>query len=167
MDKESQSESLEESIFKTLNHQKRRDILRVIGEKKQVTFTEVKNAVVVEDSSSLSYHLNALNGLIIQHEGKYQLSELGQNAYSLICKTASSTESSSMLSFLRREIPAVIVINAVLWAAALILTGQFEGKLSHNTVFSFAALWLISNGILYSILTKIRKNERSCSIRTK
>lgn len=167
MDKESQSESLEESIFKTLNHQKRRDILRVVGEKKQASFTEIKNAVVMEDSSSPSYHLNALNGLIIQHESKYQLSELEQNAYSLICKTASSTESTSMLSFLRREIPAVIVINAVLWAIGLILTGQFEGKLSHNTVFGFAALWLVSNGILYSILTKIRKNERGCFPKTK
>jgi hypothetical protein len=36
MDKETASETLEESIFKTLNHQKRRDILQVIGEKKTV-----------------------------------------------------------------------------------------------------------------------------------
>jgi len=40
-DKES-AESLEESIFKTLSNQKRRDILRVIGERREATFTEIK-----------------------------------------------------------------------------------------------------------------------------
>jgi hypothetical protein len=46
------NESLEESIFKTLSNQKRRDILRFIGEHKQATFTEIKKAVEIEDSSS-------------------------------------------------------------------------------------------------------------------
>ena len=89
MSAETLKENLEETIFKTLSHQKRRDILRVIGEKKNATFTEIKNAMQTEDSPSLSYHLNALNGLIIQKEGEYKLSELGQDTYRLICKTAS------------------------------------------------------------------------------
>jgi len=47
-----QEESLEESIFKTLNHQKRRDILRFIGEWKEATFPEIKNSIGIEDSPS-------------------------------------------------------------------------------------------------------------------
>ncbi len=67
--------SLEEFIFKTLSHKKLRDILRVIGEKEKASFTEIKNSVGTEDSPSLSYHLNALDGLIVQQEGHYKLSD--------------------------------------------------------------------------------------------
>jgi len=37
MDIKADNESLEESIFKTLSNQKRRDILRYIGERRQFT----------------------------------------------------------------------------------------------------------------------------------
>jgi len=157
MDKEAQNESLEESIFKTLSHQKRRDILRVVGERREATFTEIKNSAEIGDSASLSYHLNALDSLIVQKDGRYRLSELGQDAYNLICKTTTSTASSFALSALRKEIPAVIIANAILWAAAIFSVSQFEGRLHPATIFSFAALWFISNIILYSILTRIRK----------
>jgi len=157
MDKEAQNESLEESIFKTLSHQKRRDILRVVGERREATFTEIKNSAEIGDSASLSYHLNALDSLIVQKDGRYRLSEPGQDAYNLICKTTTSTASSFALSALRKEIPAVIIANAILWAAAIFSVSQFEGRLHLATIFSFAALWFISNIILYSILTRIRK----------
>lgn len=61
---EAENESLEESIFKTLSNQKRRDILRFIGERKQATFTEIKKAMEIEDSSSVSYHLRSLQNLV-------------------------------------------------------------------------------------------------------
>ena len=150
-------ESLEESIFKTLSHQKRRDILRFIGERTEATFTEIKNSVGIEDSPSLSYHLNALDHLLVQKAGKYKLSELGHDAYNLMCKTTSYAVSTSIISSLRKEIPAVIIANAILWAAAIFSVSQFEGRLQPLSIYSFAALWFISNVILYSILTKVRK----------
>jgi DNA-binding transcriptional ArsR family regulator len=157
LDKEMQGESLEESIFKTLSHQKRRDILRIIGERREATFTEIKNSVEIADSPSLSYHLNALSHLIVQNKGKYRLSELGQDAYNLICRTATYTASNATINLLRKYVPAVIVANAILWAAAIFSVLQFEGRLHQTTIFSFAALWFISNIIFYSILTKIRR----------
>jgi len=160
MDKENATETLEESIFKTLNHQKRRDILRVIGEKKNATFTEIKTAIETEDSPSLSYHLNALASLTVQKEGKYCLSELGQDAYNLICKATTYSASNSLLTNVRKILPAVIIANAILWAAALFVVRQLEGHLNQFTVFSIAALWLISNGILYSLLTTIRERGK-------
>ena len=75
---DAKNESLEESIFKTLSNQKRRDVLRFIGEHRQATFTEIKKAVEIEDSSSLSYHLTNLQTLVTQQNEKYSLSELGQ-----------------------------------------------------------------------------------------
>jgi DNA-binding transcriptional ArsR family regulator len=161
LDKEERNESLEETVFKTLSNQKRRDILRFIGERKEATFTEIKNSIEIEDTPSLSYHLNALGCLIVQKSGKYSLSELGQEAYSLIYKTTISTSSNSTISHLRKELPAVIVANAILWAAAIFSVSQFEGRLHQITLFSFAALWFLSNIILYSILTRIRASRKA------
>ena len=161
MDKEEQTESLEETVFKTLSNQKRRDILRFIGERKEATFTEIKNYIKIEDTPSLSYHLTALDCLIVQKSGKYALSELGQDAYNLIYKTTIFTSSNSAISHLRRELPAVIVANAILWAAAIFSVSQFEGALHQMTLFSFAALWFTSNIILYSILTRIRASRKA------
>jgi DNA-binding transcriptional ArsR family regulator len=158
MDKGSANEeTLEESIFKTLSHQKRRDILRVIGEKGEASFTEIKNSAGIEDSPSLSYHLNALDELIVQKEGKYRLSELGHDAYNLIRKTAKYVASTSLISSLRKSIALAIVANAIIWAAAIFSVSQFEGRPHQTTISSFAALWFISNIIMYSILTKISK----------
>jgi predicted membrane-bound mannosyltransferase len=94
--------------------------------------------------------------IIVQKSGKYSLSELGHDAYSLIYKTTICTSSNSTISYLRKELPAVIVANAILWAAAIFAVSQFEGTLHQMSLFSFAALWFVSNIVLYSILTMIR-----------
>ncbi|MDF1537943.1 MAG: helix-turn-helix domain-containing protein, partial [Candidatus Thorarchaeota archaeon] len=57
--------SLEEEVFKTLSHQIRRDILRFIGETKGAKFTEIKKAIEISESASLSYHLTALEPFIV------------------------------------------------------------------------------------------------------
>ncbi len=156
MDKEPPQESLEESIFKTLSHQTRRDILRFIGEQKQASFTEIKNNVSVEDSATLSYHLNTLQTLTTQKNGKYALTEIGQDAYALINKTTACAETNSTLNFLRGKFPRVIVANAVLWAAALLLSTIFEKNgLPIYTIISMLALWYISNLILSRLLTRL------------
>jgi DNA-binding transcriptional ArsR family regulator len=155
LDKESPNESLEESIFKTLSHQTRRDILRFIGEQKQASFTEIKNSVKVEDSAQLSYHLNTLQPLITQKSGGYALTELGQDAYALINKTTVCAESNSTLNFLRSKIPWVIVANAALWALAVLLTSIFEGGLAIDATISFAGLWFASNIVLYMLLRRL------------
>jgi hypothetical protein len=158
MDQDSaDEESLEESIFKNLSNQKRRDILRVIGENGEASFTQIKNSVGIEDSASLSYHLNALNGLIVQKEGKYGLSELGHDSYNLVRKATSYAASDSIISSLRKSIAMTIISNAILWAAAILSASLFEGRLHQMTISSFAALWFISNIILYTILTKTRR----------
>lgn len=159
MDTESNKagQNIEEALFRTLSHQKRRDILRVIGEKKEAGFTEIKNAIGTEDSSSLSYHLNALDYLVVQQKGKYRLSELGQDTYNLICKATTNTRSDLTIRMIRKDLAAAIVANAILWAAAIFAVSQFQGTLEKMTLISFAALWFVSNIILYSILTRIRK----------
>lgn len=87
-EKEKEVENLEQEVFKALDHQKRRDILRFIGEHKNSTFTEILNASRVSDSPTLSYHLRILAPFIEQRSGKYRLTPIGRDAYSLLLGTA-------------------------------------------------------------------------------
>jgi DNA-binding transcriptional ArsR family regulator len=161
---EQQSESLEESIFKTLSNQKRRDIIRFIGEKKQASFTEIKNAIEIEDSSAFSYHLNSLRILTAQKDEKYRLSELGQEAYALIVKTNSYTLTNIVVKYLRKQLTLLIIANAILWLIGIVVTRQIEGQLDHKTTYVLIALWLISNGIIYSILRKTNSNTAKINV---
>jgi DNA-binding transcriptional ArsR family regulator len=147
---EAQTESLEESIFKTLSSQKRRDILRFIGEHKQASFTEIKKAVAIEDSSSVSYHLNSLQTLVIQQKEKYALSDLGQEAYSLIIKTNAYTANNIAVKTIRRQLFSLIIVNAVLWAAALFAVIDLEG--ARQVASLFISLWAVGNILIYLIL---------------
>jgi DNA-binding transcriptional ArsR family regulator len=159
MDIEAKQESLEESIFKTLSNQKRRDILRFIGERRQATFTEIKKAAEIEDSSSVSYHLTSLQTLIMQQNEKYALSALGIEAYNLIMKTNAYTSTNVVVDYLRRQIIAFIIVNAVLWVVALIAANQFEGSISQMTTSAFILLWLTGNIIMYMILRKTTNDK--------
>ena len=80
------SEINEDAIFKSLSHEIRRDIIRYIGNKKDSTFTDIKNNIMTIDSPTLSYHLKSLKTLIIQKESKYYLSEIGKASFNLLEK---------------------------------------------------------------------------------
>jgi predicted transcriptional regulator len=80
--------NIECEIFKALEHQLRRDIIRLVGEKKNPTFTDIMQAAKITDSPTLSYHLRTLALFIEQQNGNYQLTPIGQDAYSLLLKTA-------------------------------------------------------------------------------
>jgi len=72
------------------------------------------HTVGIEDSPSLSYHLNAMRQLLAQKEGRYGLSELGRDTHQLLSRISTYTASTSVISSLRREISAAIVANPVL-----------------------------------------------------
>ena len=163
MENEGQTESLEESIFKTLSNQKRRDILRFVGERNQATFTEIKKNAEIEDSSSVSYHLKSLSPLITQNQEKYVLSDLGREAYNLIVKTNVYTKTNVVVSYLRRQLTLLIIANAVMWALALLSVRYIQGPVDQMTLFTLAMLWFISNIMIYTILQSTRKAKTVCS----
>ena len=116
MEKDAETlENLEESVFKALDHQKRRDVLRYIGETGSVTFTELKNKVDFQDSPSLSYHLKSLEPFLEQRNGKYGLSYLGKSAYSLLLKTGSYSRAAIHYSKKKNT----IIGHVIIWLAAL------------------------------------------------
>jgi hypothetical protein len=65
------SENFEQGVFKALENQKRRDILRLVGENKGICFTKIINFSKIPDSPTLSNHLRELAPFLEQHEGKY------------------------------------------------------------------------------------------------
>jgi len=107
--------SLEEEVFKALDHQKRRDILRYVGEKKGGTFTEILNSTSILDSPTLSYHLRSLSPFMEQIEGRYVLTPIGKAAYSLLLKTVDY----KTVALLYRKKTGAIIGNIVLWISAI------------------------------------------------
>jgi len=108
-------ESLEEEVFKALDHQMRRDILRLVGERKEVTFTEILNESRAPDSPSLSYHLRILGPFMEQRGGKYGLTRIGKAAYTLLLRTSDY----SSVALLHRKKTGAIVGHVVLWVSAI------------------------------------------------
>ncbi|MHA1960749.1 MAG: DUF7347 domain-containing protein [Candidatus Thorarchaeota archaeon] len=150
--------SLEEHVFKTLAHHRRRDVIRYIGDKGSTRFTDILKTVGFEDSSSLSYHLNELGPLLFQKNGAYSLSGAGKDVYSLMNKLTLSTRSTAVISSLRRELPITIVANSILWAAAILAVAQFLGDLGF-TMYVFPVLWFLSTSILYQKTLRIKKER--------
>src|SRR4030042_754966 len=107
--------NLEEEVFKALDHQMRRDVLRYVGEAKQMSFTEIMNNVKVPDSPTLSYHLKTLGPFVEQRNGKYGLTVMGRDAYSLLLKTTSY----SRLALFWRNKRNATMGTGILWVIAI------------------------------------------------
>ena len=118
--------SLEEETFEVLVHQNRRDILRFVGEKKSTTFTEILNAVKISDSPSLAYHLRSLSQFIRQENGKYRLTPMGKDAYSILLRTTTY----SKIAFLKHKTHRVTFDNAVIWTISDCSRCVLRGKSS-------------------------------------
>lgn len=112
--KEKEFENFEDEVFKALDNQKRRDVLRYIGERKNPTFTEIMNATNIQDSPTLSYHLRSLKPFILQEKGKYSLTSIGKAAYGLLLRTTTYNE----IALLHKKKHCAIIGHIVLWASA-------------------------------------------------
>lgn len=68
-----------DEIFAALKHPVRRQILLFLEEHGEASFTQIQNAVGIDDTGLMSYHLKELAPLVEQSErGRYRLSEVGQ-----------------------------------------------------------------------------------------
>ena len=113
--KEGEITNLEEEVFKALDHQIRRDLLRYIGEAKETTFTQMLNAVNIQDSPTLSYHLKTLSPFVVQQKGRYALSPVGKAAYSLLLKT---TMYNRQALYMKKKTGAMVG-HIALWISAM------------------------------------------------
>ena len=100
--------SFEEEVFKALDHQIRRDILRYIGEGKNHAFTDIMNATASPDSPTLSYHLRNLAPFLEQKDGRYNLNPVGKAAYTLLLRTTTYNQS---LVYTRKNLEPLLVTS--------------------------------------------------------
>lgn len=74
----------DDEIFKSLSHKFRREIIKILGDRKSLSFTEIKNELGEIDSPTLSYHLKSLKFILNQDRNLYYLTEVGIAALNLI-----------------------------------------------------------------------------------
>jgi DNA-binding transcriptional ArsR family regulator len=86
-----------DEIFAALKHPVRRQILLFLEERGEASFTQVQDAVGIEDTGLMSYHLKELAPLVEQSErGKYSLSEVGQAGVELFQRVERERHRSSV-----------------------------------------------------------------------
>lgn len=139
-------ESLEQEVFKALDHQKRRDILRYIGERKGITFTEIMKAGKIPDTPTLSYHLKTLSPFIEQRNGKYRLTPIGKDAYNLLLRTTTYNK----LALFQKNKYEVTVGNTILWITAIAAAVYLEADTVLTTIF-LPGLAAVSLTITYQL----------------
>jgi len=93
-------------IFAALRHPVRRQLLLLLEDKGEMSFTEIQNAVGVSDTGLMSYHLRELAPLVEQStRGKYCLSEVGRASITLFRKVEMEKDKTSRA--VRRELEQV------------------------------------------------------------
>jgi hypothetical protein len=139
--------SLEETVFKALDHQKRRDILRYVGERKSAAFTEILNAIKIPDSPTLSYHLRNLAPFLEVKDGRYGLNPIGKTAYALLLKTATY----SKIALLYRKKSGAIIGHIFLWISAIAagLVLEIDPFMTTIALPSLAAVSLVTINQLF------------------
>lgn len=149
-------------ILSVLSHRIRRDILLMLAEKGESSFTDLMNALLV-DTGKLSFHIRSLAPFIEQTEGgKYKLSRAGENAVRVIRDVESWAEVADVdrkasqlpLASFGKRAAAFLVDFGIMFAITLLLmlgvvaelfTGISSVILSLNLLFvALGLLWVYS-----------------------
>ena len=139
-------ENLEAEVFKALDHQMRRDILRYVGEGRSPTFTGILNAIRIPDSPTLAYHLKSLAPFIEQRKGTYHLTPMGKDAFNMLLKAGTYGK---MALFQKKQGEAMLG-NAVLWSAAIAAAVYLEADATLFTSI-LPSLAAVSVAITYQL----------------
>ena len=117
-------------ILSVLSHSLRRDILIILSEHGECSFTDLMNALVV-DTGKLSFHIRSLEPFLEQTPtGRYRLSKMGENAIRLIkdletwageVPVAAKTSALQVASFSRRTL-AFLIDFLMITAVAVLIT---------------------------------------------
>jgi uncharacterized RDD family membrane protein YckC len=147
-------------LFIILSHKLRRDILVILSEKKEQSFSDLMNALDV-DTGRMSFHLRNLKLFLEQTStGKYRLNESGKKALKIINEIEALSIEADFLehksahhiaSFLRRVSASIIdmgvaftitVATTLISEVFVLFSGQF---LFDQNIFLFLGLlWLYS-----------------------
>lgn len=146
-------------LLSSLSHPIRREILFLLSEKGELSFTELMNAINI-DTGKLSFHIRALTGLLEQTStSKYRLSKLGENAIVIIrdlevwaveMGTTAKFPDVPLANFKKRTVAFLIdlaitvptfVVTAVLTNVFSFLTGAGGFRLDADLILFLILFW--------------------------
>lgn len=147
-------------ILTVLSHPIRREILVLLNEKGECSFTDIMNSLSL-DTGKLSFHMRSLAGLVERtSSGKYRLNKMGENAVRLVMELKAwapemnvQERNSLPLASLKKRIYAFLidfaVVASVFTAAALIssLFSSIGGggfRLDLNVILFVLVFWVYS-----------------------
>ena len=119
-------------ILSVLSHRIRREILLILREKEESSFTDIMNTLKI-DTGKLSFHIRSLQPFIEQTEtGKYKLSRAGEDAVRVISDVESWAEVADVsrkasqlpLASFKKRTYAFLVDFAIMFALSVLLLLQ-------------------------------------------
>ena len=150
-------------ILSVIAHQLRRDILTLVSEKGECSFTDLLNTLQV-DTGKLSFHLRTLSPFLEQTPtGKYKLNHTGESAILVIQDVQSWAEVADvhrkaerlpLASFSKRVYAYLIDLGLMLLITALLTLPELAPLLFRGALtFDLAILPLIPVGLLWMYST--------------
>jgi len=137
-----------DTIFTALKHSVRRQILFHLEQKGEASFMDIQNAVGINDTGLMSYHLKELAPLVEQSaRGKYRLSEIGQTSIALFRRVEREKQRTS--TAVRKEVEGSLGIIIFLF---IILSITLMAPLSVGIYASVQIVYTTSNLSLEQII---------------
>jgi uncharacterized RDD family membrane protein YckC len=144
-------------ILSVLSHKIRREILLILNEKGESSFTYLMNTLHI-DTGKLSFHIRSLIPFIEQTQsGKYRLSRAGEDAVRVIrdveswtevADIATKTTSLSLVKFKKRTYAFLIDFGIMLLIATLLLLDPVFSIFNGHPIFILNILF-VALGILW------------------
>jgi uncharacterized RDD family membrane protein YckC/DNA-binding transcriptional ArsR family regulator len=146
-------------ILSVLSHPLRREILLMLSEKDECTFTDLLNALKV-DTGKLSFHLRTLSAFVEQTpNGKYKLSRIGESAVRVILDVESWAEVADvsrkasqlpLASFRKRTLAYLVDVALILLITVVVMFPQVVYILTTNLLSTeLSAVLFITLGLLW------------------
>jgi uncharacterized RDD family membrane protein YckC len=146
-------------ILSVLSHPLRREILLILSEKDECSFTDLLNVLKV-DTGKLSFHLRTLSAFMEQTPtGKYKLSKTGESAVRVISDVESWAEVADVnrkatqlpLASFKKRVFAFLIDFLLMLAITVLITLPQAFSLFSGNVFSpgLSAVLFVTLGLLW------------------
>jgi len=145
-------------ILSVLSHKIRREILLILRDKGEASFTDFKNGLNI-DTGKLSFHMRSLQPFIEQTEnGKYRLSRAGEAAVRVIQDVESWAEAAGVnskstsqfpVASYRRRIYAFLMDFSIMLALAALLLLESVLSASGNWIVIVLNLLFVGLGLIW------------------
>jgi len=145
-------------VLSVLSHKIRREILLILCEKGESSFTDLMNTLKI-DTGKLSFHIRSLSPFIEQTEnGKYKLSRAGEDAVRVVkdveswAEVADVNRKSTQLplaSFKKRTIAFLIDFSIMLALTMLLFLQTVTSVVTGSAIIITLNLLFIALGILW------------------